>query len=208
MTDSALATTRRCLHGVAELLLAGPQHRASGRIELRVVAGGFATVAAPALRIDGDELLTASTRVPLNGITYSAAAAASGVEAGEPAGVYAGGPGVRPAETIVLDPAALTILLRAFTEGDRALRALAPEAVPVLWPEHFDVAITLDEVNYGVSAGDDHVPQPYAYVGPRPPLAGEFWNVPFGAAHPVAELGDAAEIVRFFRTGREFAARH
>jgi len=39
--------TRRSLHGVAELLLAGPQHRATGRIDLSVVDGGFATAAEP-----------------------------------------------------------------------------------------------------------------------------------------------------------------
>jgi hypothetical protein len=32
-------------------------------------------------------------------------------------------------------------------------------------------------------------------------------NVPFGAALTVAELGNAAAIVRFFRTGRELAAQ-
>ena len=26
---------------------------------------------------------------------------------------------------------------------------------PVLWPEHFDLGVTLDEVNYGVSLGDE-----------------------------------------------------
>ena len=36
----------------------------------------------------------------------------------------------------------------------------------MLWPEHFDVAVTDNEVNYGVSAGDDGHPLPYAYVGP------------------------------------------
>jgi hypothetical protein len=66
MTEMELVTTRRFLHGAAELLLAGPQHRATGRIDLRVVDGGFATVAAPDLRVEGDELLTDSGRVSLN----------------------------------------------------------------------------------------------------------------------------------------------
>ena len=39
------APTRRSLHGVAELLLAGPQHRAHGTIRLRVTPGGFGGVA-------------------------------------------------------------------------------------------------------------------------------------------------------------------
>ena len=37
---------------------------------------------------------------------------------------------------------------------------------PVLWPEHFDLAIDVDEVNYGVSPGDGYHGAPYAYVGP------------------------------------------
>jgi hypothetical protein len=38
--------------------------------------------------------------------------------------------------------------------------------MPVLWPEHFDIGITIDAVNYGASRGDDHIAEPYAYVGP------------------------------------------
>ena len=51
-----LTRTRTALHGVAELLLAGPQYDASGTIRLRVVAGGIATVAEPDLRLVGTEL--------------------------------------------------------------------------------------------------------------------------------------------------------
>jgi hypothetical protein len=71
----------------------------------------------------------------------------------------------------------------------------------VLWPEHFDVAITLDEVNYGASPGDGYLGEPYAYVGPFEPREGEFWNAPFGAARPLRELD--GEITAFFRAGRE-----
>ncbi|WIX98956.1 hypothetical protein QRX60_33530 [Amycolatopsis mongoliensis] len=193
--------TRRSLHGVAELLLAGPQHRATGRIDLRVTEGGFATVAGPALSVDGDELRTDSARVPLAGRTYAAVAAEAGFEAGEPAGVYSDGPGVRPSETITFDADALEALSAAFAEGDRALRDFAPDATPVLWPEHFDVAITVDEVNYGVSPGDGYLGEPYAYVGPFEAREGEFWNAPFGAARPLRDLTGA--VTAFFRTGRD-----
>lgn len=193
--------TRRSLHGVAELLLAGPQHRATGRIELRVVEGGFATVAGPALRVEGAELRTDSARVALAGRTYAEVAAEAGVEAGEPAGVYSGGPGVRPGETITFDADALKALLQAYADGDRALREFAPEVTPILWPEHFDVAIVLDEVNYGVSPGDGYLGEPYAYVGPFEPREGEFWNAPFGAARPLSDLD--GEVTAFFRAGRD-----
>ncbi|MEU8636463.1 hypothetical protein AB0C38_30215 [Amycolatopsis sp. NPDC048633] len=193
--------TRRSLHGVAELLLAGPQHRATTRIDLQVVEGGFATVAGPALRVDGGELVTDSARVPLTGRTYAEVAAEAELEAGEPAGVYSGGPGVQPVETITFAADALKGLLAAFAAGDRALREFAPDVTPVLWPEHFDVAITLDEVNYGVSPGDGHLGEPYAYVGPFEAREGEFWNAPFGAARPLRDLD--GEVTAFFRAGRE-----
>ena len=35
-----------------------------------------------------------------------------------------------------------------------------------LWPEHFDLALTIGEVNYGGSPGDARHPGPYVYVGP------------------------------------------
>lgn len=199
MTD---ASTRRFLHGAAELLLAGPQWRAGERIDLRVVEGGFATVVAPDLRVVGGELVAPGTRVALHGRSFTEVAAAAGIEAGGPAGVYGDGPDVGPDEVITLDPATVTVLMRAFADGDRALRDFAPDVVPILWPEHFDVAITLDDVNYGVSPGDGHLAEPYAYVGPFEPREGAFWNAPFGAARPLAELGEAPAIKAFFDEGR------
>jgi hypothetical protein len=56
MGDDELALTRRCLHGVGELVLAGPQYRATGKLRLGVVPGGFATVMTPQLRVDGDRV--------------------------------------------------------------------------------------------------------------------------------------------------------
>ena len=53
MGHDELAVTRRSLHGVAELILAGPQYRATGRLRLGVVPGGFATTLMPRLRVDG-----------------------------------------------------------------------------------------------------------------------------------------------------------
>ncbi|WP_300609989.1 hypothetical protein [Trebonia sp.] len=45
--------TRRSVHGVAGLVLAGPRYRAAGKLRLRVVPGGFAAVLTPRLRADG-----------------------------------------------------------------------------------------------------------------------------------------------------------
>ena len=84
-------------------------------------------------------------------------------------------------DPIEVDPAAAAELADWLARGERALRELAPDVEPVLWPEHFDLGIQLDEVNYGISAGDAGHPRPYAYVGPWTRREGPFWNAPFGA---------------------------
>ena len=205
MSDQILDVTRRALHGVAELVLAGPQYVASRTIRLRVTPGGFGTVATPDLRVDGLDLVTVTSRLPLGG-TFAGLARAAEVEARPLHDVYAGGPGIDPGEAVVVDPDAVRVLLDAFATGDVALRDFAPDVQAVLWPEHFDLAISLDDVNYGVSPGDTHVPEPYAYVGPWTPRAGDFWNVDFGAARPLTALGDADAVVAFFEEGARRAA--
>jgi len=110
-----------------------------------------------------------------------------------------------------LDPAATALIEDAWRLGHRALRRLSGQQ-PVVWPEHLDVAITLDRVNFGVSPGDSYLEQPYAYVGPHTPRAGDFWNAPFGAARTLTELaswrgpGDGADaVLAFFSQGQALA---
>jgi hypothetical protein len=170
------------------------------------VPGGFGTVAWPDLRVDGDQLITPDgPPLPLSGATYAELAAAAGVEASRLDDVYQNGPKVDPDERIELDPSAARLFADAFACGDAALRALAPEVRPVLWPEHFDLGITLDEVNYGLSPGDDGITEPYAYVGPWKQHTGTFWNAPFGAARLLADLPNAEVVAEFFRTGQQLA---
>ena len=204
MDEQKLVSTRRALHGVAELILAGSQYERGGGIRLRVVPGGFATVAAPDLRVDGDLLVGPDGTVGLTGGTFRERAQQAGVEARRLDDVYSGGPKVEPDASIDLDPGAARHLADAFARGDAALCAFAPDLTPVLWPEHFDVAITLGEVNYGVSPGDDAIPAPYAYVGPWTPRTGDFWNTPFGAARLLNDLDD---ILEFFLAGQDQAAK-
>ncbi|MGI5244194.1 hypothetical protein [Dactylosporangium sp. CA-139066] len=189
------------LHGLAELVLAGPQYRTSGTIRLRITDDGFATVAAPDLRVTAGALYAGDRRIDLAGRTIGEVAAEAGVEPGAPEGLYHDGSGAAAGDAIGLDGA--EGILAAFTAGDRALRAFEPGATPVLWPEHFDVGISIDEVNYGISAGDSAIGEPYAYVGPWKPRTGDFWNMPFGAARPVREVAD---LLAFFREGRRRAA--
>jgi hypothetical protein len=95
-------------------------------------------------------------------------------------------------------------MLEALWRGDQALRRLAPGETPVLWPEHFDVGVTVAEVNYGLSPGDGYLDEPYAYVGPWTARTGEFFNAPFGAARPIREL-PGEKLDEFFAEGRKLA---
>ena len=135
--ERSLAVTRRSLHGVAELILAGSQHRNGGGIRLRIVPGGFGTVNAPDLRVETDRLVTPTGSIRLIG-TYTEVAAAG--------------------------------------------------------------------ISYGVSPGDDDIPEPYAYVGPWTPRTGDFWNATFGASRLMTELPETAALTNFFKTGRSLAA--
>ena len=200
MDTQVLVATRRSLHGVAELVIAGPQHRATGTIRLRVTPGGFGGVRSP-LRVDGAELVWDGGRAPLTG-TCRELATAAGVDVGPPIGLYHDTSGVDPDEPLDVDPAAAAVFADWFARGDAALRALAPDAEPVIWPEHFDLGVSADEVNYGVSPGDAVHPRPYAYVGPWTPREGPFWNAPFGALRWADDLPDADAVIAFFDEAR------
>ena len=211
--------TRRSLHAVAEHVLAAAVHAATGRIGLRQTPRGFGTPSFPSshgprqLLVDGTELIErddpGERRTGLT--TLGAAADFVGIEPGAPVDVY------RPATPLDLD-APLTVagpfaarLADWFALVDRALARLvddladeAPSAVQ-LWPEHFDLATTISRVNYGGSPGDDGHVQPYLYVGPwdLPAPDGAFWNEPFGASLPVEVVTSDADVLAFFRKGRE-----
>ncbi|MEO7068916.1 MAG: hypothetical protein ABI131_00325 [Nostocoides sp.] len=203
MDAQTLQATRRSLHAVAELVLAGPQDAAYGTIRLRVVPGGFAGVSL-SVRVEGRDLVWDGGRRPLGGSCHELASAA-GLEAVAP-GIYDEDSGVDPDEPLAFDDEALDVLLEWFGRADAALRAFAPEVEPVLWPEHFDVGLSLDEVNYGASPGDAGNPAPYAYVGPWTARAGAFWNAPFGALRPATAFADTASLTAFFAEGRTLAA--
>lgn len=79
--------------------------------------------------------------------------------------------------------------------GGHTLKHVLPQQYPTLGPDHSDVDVAEDEVNFGVSAGDETHPTPYA-----------FWNAPFGALYPLVAGHDidalTAEIADFFKRGR------
>jgi hypothetical protein len=201
--EQAVVAARRSLHAIAELVLAGPQYREHGTIRLQVTPGGFGQVAGP-LRVEGGELVQSGLRMPLRG-SAAELADAVGVKVGAPAGVYTEHAELGPDDELPVDPVAVGQLLDWFARGDRALRQFAPELTPVLWPEHLDLGIAFDEVNYGVSPGDRDRRLPYAYVGPWTPRAGQFWDAPFGAVRSAEALPDADAVADFFAAGRAAA---
>ncbi len=213
--EHILESTRRSLHAVAETILAGHEHRVAGTIRLAVTPGGFATLPLPGdptgLSVRGTDLVVTGRDgervLPLEG-SLGDLAAAAGIAFGAPQGVYGEGAGAQAGDLIAIDATNAAVVAEALATGDTALRRLAAAhspgepPTPVLWPEHFDVGISLDGVNYGVSAGDAAIAEPYAYVGPWQPRAGDFWDHPFGAARTVRELGGADAMLAFFQAGR------
>jgi hypothetical protein len=209
--STALARTRDSWHRVAEHVLAAGQFAAAGTIRLRRSPGGFSTtvgIEGRRLAVDGLALVVS------DGVTRRTAPLTTLGELADFAGVRPGLTGSYPAVTspdphqpLLGDPAAAEVLARWFALGDDALRrfssALGGAQEPVLWPEHFDVGITLDAVNYGCSPGDDAVPEPYLYVGPHagPPDDDPFWNAPFGAAVTTQRISTVDDAVAFFREG-------
>jgi len=171
------AATVSALHRVAEEVVA-PARKPDNEIALEATPGGFGTPpfewegARHRVRVEGTELVRET----------------DGREEREPLGV---------------DPEGARVLADWHRFGTEVLERLRGEAhvseaptEPILWPEHFDVAIEMGveakgrRATYGFSPGDENHREPYAYVAPwaSQPL-GDLWNAHGFAG---AELGYAA----------------
>lgn len=221
-----LATTRGSLHAVGEHVLGAALYQGRRRIGLRQFTGGFATqnylhlrdgaaverramVVGTEIIVRDDDLAggTIEDRAPIT--TLAAAGALVDVVPGMPADMYTPAPLPAVDEELVVDPEAAAFLAELTAIGYAALVILCAHFVhdePVevqLWPEHFDLATSFAEVNYGLSPGDAGHPWPYFYLGPwSPPPVGGFWNEPFGASLEVQEVPTVDEVLTFFGTGR------
>jgi hypothetical protein len=200
---------------VAEHVVAAAQARAGAGIRLRYTPGGFETLLGLP---DGRRIAVVGNQIVLRGpdgerasalTTVRAAAEFVGVAPGLPAGIYAPATPLEPDAPLAIDVAAAAQLADWFGLADEALRRFwrnitGAEQQPVLWPEHLDIGITLDAVNYGASPGDEHIADPYLYVGPHAavPPADDFWNAPFGAARRMDEIRSVDDAVAFFHAGR------
>ena len=147
--------------------------------------------------------------------TVREAAEAVGVEAGFPWTKYPPGTPFRPDERLTLDPergrdaGAVVRAGRPRAVPPRGGGRGGRHAVPQVYPEHFDLAISVDRVNYGASPGDAAIAEPYLYVGPYdgPPARDAFWNAPFGAFVTRDEVATPEDALAFFRSGRSRLAR-
>jgi hypothetical protein len=183
---------------------------AKGRVGLRQSHGGFATQPYPHegeerrllvvltdLVVRDDDLHghARDTRAPIT--TLGAAAELAGVElAVDDRPLDVDLDAVRfVAELYAVGQAALTVMASFFVDE-------SPAEIQ-LWPEHFDLATSVAEVNYGISPGDETHDQPYAYVGPhQPPPMDEFWNEPFGASRSFDAVPTVDALLTFFGEGR------
>src|SRR5215213_752201 len=99
---SALVSTRRSLHAIAELVLAGPQFATHETIELTVTGRGFATVREPILTVTGARLLAGGREVDLDGRSVADIAADAGVTPRDLRDVYADGSGAGAHEVLTV----------------------------------------------------------------------------------------------------------
>lgn len=206
--DPTLVATRRSLHALAEQVIAPLRVQATGNeIALRPRPGGFGTPELPEggwVGTDGTELVrvdadgareTARITSLLDAANFVGLDAAATALTDTPLEVHAG---------------AAEILAEAWATGEEALLAFGGrDATPILWPEHFDIAIEHSDATYGLSPGDAGHPEPYAYISLWTPPAdlvtgpATFWNaVGFtGAERPWTN--DVDELVAFFAAGTE-----
>jgi hypothetical protein len=168
------AATVAELHRVAEEVVA-PARRPDNEIALEPTPGGYGTPefewegATHQVRVEGTDLVRETD-------------------------------GAQEREALDVDADAAQVLARWYEFGREVLDRLRGEASaseaatePILWPEHFDVAIEMGaeadgaRATYGFSPGDEDHPEPYVYVAPwTAQPAADVWNARgFGGA----ELG-------------------
>ena len=204
---STFAATRESLRTLACYAISPARKARTGRIGLRPYDGGIATPPfddGTRISVRGDELRTpAGDAVPVT--TVAAAAAALGCELSSDPGVGHDLPPFDPESHLAIDAAASLALGAWYAFGQRVLDGLPGASEAQIWPEHFDLAVTVSNVNVGFSPGDTFHGDPYLYVGPHDLAALDrddpYWNAPFGAVLPYAALADEATAAAFIDEG-------
>lgn len=208
----AFASTRESLRAVACYAVSPARNARTGRIGLRPHDGGIATPPfddGTRIAVRGDVLQSASGE-SVRLTTLSAAADLLGVELSADPGVGHDLPELRPETDLAVDSEASLALGAWYSFAERVLAGLGEDPASgttiseaQLWPEHFDLAVTVSSAdatlsaNVGFSPGDRHHDEPYVYVGPFDAAALDrsdaYWNAPFGALISFGDLAAAPE---------------
>jgi hypothetical protein len=215
-----LRSTRNSLHRLAEHVLSPARRAATGRIGLLPHPGGLRTPPfgrpATVVAVEGPDLVLRigddARRVRVT--TLRAAGEFVGIVPGASADLYTPATPCDLDAPLPIDDAAMDELATWFALGAESLSRWTGEIAEdepgqmQLWPEHLDLALSADGVNYGFSPGDSTLPEPYAYVGPQDgaPVRDAFWNTAFGAARLRSEIPGPAAATAFFSTAREHLA--
>jgi hypothetical protein len=233
---ASIVQTRASWHLIAAHVLAEERWRRLGRIGLEPRPAGIATPRGEAagVALEGDQLVVRRAG-EVERETVTTLDAARRFVLGEAAGptwaaaleVRDPPPEVSPSTPLSIDPDAARWLGAWFQLGWWVLEELGAEptsieaSTPTLWPEHLDVAIEVlpddRRGSYGVSPGDDAVPEPYAYVSVWYPdrvggLDDPRWNATAfpGAIALASGFGatgaDTGSLLAWFRERRDLLA--
>ncbi|MEO5842877.1 MAG: hypothetical protein ABIQ73_18305 [Acidimicrobiales bacterium] len=151
------SATRESLHALAEYVLSAARHAADGRVGLRPTETSIATPPLGPRRIvlavdaDGISMTAHNERRTAPITTLRAAADFAEIAPGVPSGLWRPKTNLALDEPLVVNPASLRVLVEWYALVGTALTALVADASPKpdfqLWPEDFDLAMRLDDVN-------------------------------------------------------------
>jgi len=190
---SAYTDTRESLHKVAEHVMAKASYASIGHIGLRAHTGGFATQ-----EFDGRRIVCANAQldgIAIDGATLRDLGARDDVDL-----PYA--PQTKfDDEPLTVDKRSAQGLADWYGLVAVALQSVAPAdaAEQQIWPEHFDLATTFNDTNYGGSPGDDTYPEPYLYVGPFDRSDTSTFDDPWGWTLHARDVSSVEDAVAFLR---------
>ena len=199
--------TRNALHDLARFVLAAELKGTTEVVTLRRTPGGFGQPERLVnglqrrIRVDGTDLVVQHGEdelwTPISTLTDASRVASITLSADAP----------EPSVDLAIDAKHAQQIAEFFALTDSALNAFrrlhATEGPTItqLFPHHFDLAITLSEVNIGGSPGDSEHDEPYLYVAPWTMSPHPTWNESWGASIPWAPSVTVDAALAFFEAG-------
>jgi hypothetical protein len=204
--------TRIALHQLARFVLGEELEGTTDLVTLRAAPGGFGQPerlverVQRRLRVDGTSLVLQhgehETWTDITTVTAACQLADIAVRADVPA----------PDAPLPVDAAHAATLAGFYAFVESALVELRRRhrdddpTIPQLFPHHFDLAVTIAEVNVGGSPGDDEHDAPYLYVSPWARQPSTQWNEVWGASIPWTPDLTVAQALDFFESAHAVAA--